>query len=78
MTVKEEITRTLESLSEVDLRHVADYLAFLRFREWRALSSMVDTEQIAALYAECADEDRHLAEQGMAAFCEGLVAEDRR
>ncbi len=78
MTAKEEITRVLDGLSDADLQLVADYLAFLKFQERRARPSIYDPDQVAALYAEFADEDRELAEEGMAAFSQGLVAEDRR
>lgn len=76
MTAKEEITQALDGLSDADLQLVADYLAFLKSQEWRARPSIDDPNQIAALYAEFADEDRQLAEEGMAAFSQGLEQED--
>jgi hypothetical protein len=38
----------------------------------------LDEEQLAALYSEFADEDRNLAEEGMADYAEDLVEEDVR
>ena len=71
------MARELEELSEEDLKQVEDYISFLRFRS-RFQSALVLTEdQLASLYAEFAEEDRRLAEEGMPDFAEGLAKEDR-
>ncbi|MGA9996302.1 MAG: hypothetical protein WBP93_12865 [Pyrinomonadaceae bacterium] len=64
-------------MSEEDLKEVADYLAFLRFRA-RNVLPVFDEAQLATLYAEFDDEDRKLAEEGMADYADGLIEEDAR
>ena len=77
MSTKEQVIEELEALSEADLKEVAEYLAFLKFRS-RNKSHVVDESQLAALYAEFAEEDRNLAEEGMAGYAEGLMEEDAK
>jgi hypothetical protein len=76
MTVREYVSQTLQSLDEAELAEVADYLAYLRFRARSHSVPAIDTGQMAALYAEAAEEDRELAEAGMADYAEGLAKED--
>lgn len=75
MSIKEQVVEELKTLNEAELREVADYLSFLKFRARRTPPSF-DESQLAALYAEFADEDRALAEEGMAGYAEGLARED--
>ena len=75
MSIKEQVVEELRTLTEAELKEVAEYLAFLKFRA-RHPVPMVNESQLAALYAEFADEDRLLAEDGMADYIEGLVEED--
>ena len=76
MTIKEYVTDVIQSLEETELREVADYLAYLRFRaRARAVPRPVDST-LAALYREFGDEDRNLAEEGMADYEQGLRMED--
>lgn len=77
MSIKEQVVEELKSLSETELKEVAEYLAFLKFRSRRAAPAL-DEAQLAALYAEFADEDRNLAEEGIADYAEGLLEEDVR
>jgi hypothetical protein len=76
MTVKEYVTQALESLTDAELQEVAEYVAFLKFRARVALPPQLDEAQLARLYAEFADDDRRLAEEGMAEYQTGLLAED--
>ena len=76
MSVKECIAQELDNFSETELLQVAEYLAFLKFRARTAESPQLDETQIAALYAEFADEDRQLAEEGIADYEASLQAED--
>ena len=62
-------------MDEGGLREVADFVAFLQFRRRRATPEW-DEEKMAALYAEFAEEDRALAEAGMADYAAGLVREE--
>jgi len=77
LSLKEQVVEDLKSLSEAELREVADYLAFLKFRARRSAPAFNEA-QLAALYSEFADEDRHLAEEGLTDYAEGLIEEDVR
>ena len=75
MSVKEQVVEQLKTLSEAQIKEVAEYVAFLKFRT-RTASPPLAEAQLAALYAEFADEDRDLAEAGMREYVEGLARED--
>jgi hypothetical protein len=75
VAIKEFITKELESLNEEQLRQVADFLSFLKFRS-RSRHWTIDESQIAALYSEFAEEDRILAEEGLDEYAELLRQED--
>ncbi len=77
MSTKERVLEEIKLLSEAEIKEVADYLAFLKYRS-RNKSRVIDESQLAALYAEFAEEDRSLAEEGMEEYAEGLVKEDGR
>ena len=77
MSIREQVVEELKNLSEVELKEVAEYVAFLKFRA-RHASSTLDEQQLAVLYSEFADEDRHLAEEGIADYAQGLMEEDVR
>jgi len=77
MSIKELVCRELDHLDESELRQVAEYLAFLRFRERLSSTPLLDEEHLAALYGESAEEDRGLAEEGIAEYGRHLLAEDR-
>jgi len=65
MTNKEYVTDVIQSLEETELREVADYLTFLRFRARAHAVPQPDDSALAALYREFGEEDRNLAEEGM-------------
>ena len=67
MSTKEQVLEEIETLSEAEIKEVAEYLAFLKYRSQNK-SQVVDELQLAALYAEFAEEDRNLAEEGMANY----------
>lgn len=75
MTIEEHVVSELKTLSEAELREVAAYLAFLKFRASHKTSTL-DENHLAALYAEFADEDRQLSEEGITDYAEGLTKED--
>ena len=75
MSTKEQVLEEIETLSETEIREVAEYLAFLKYRV-QSKPHVVDESQLAALYAEFAEEDRHLAEEGISGYAEGLMKED--
>ena len=76
MTVRERVAHELESLSESELRQVVEYLAFLKYRSRFRESISFDEDEVARLYAEFGDEDRQMAEAGIADYAEHLAAED--
>jgi hypothetical protein len=76
MTVKEYVHQTLQTMNDADLKEVAEYLAFLRFRARAHSVPPFDPAQAASLYAESAAEDRDLAEEGMGEYACGLATED--
>ena len=77
MTVKEQVEQQLDELSEAELRQVAEYLEFLKFRS-RDRRPSLDETQLAALYAEFSADDRAMAEEGLEDYVGGLVREDAR
>jgi hypothetical protein len=75
MSTKEQVLEEIEALSEAEIKEVAEYLAFLKYRSQRK-PPVVDESKLAALYAEFDEEDRALAEEGMKDYAEGLAKED--
>jgi hypothetical protein len=76
MSIKEHVIHGLDTLSEAELVQVAEFLAFLKFRARLQPMPELDEAQLATLYAACADEDRALADEGMADYVQGLCQED--
>ena len=76
MSIKDHVIQKLNSMNDADLAQVAEFLAFLRFRARRHATPSLDETQLAALYAEFAEEDRALAEEGMSDYAAGLRQED--
>ena len=74
--LKEKVQQDIERLDESGLKEVADFMAFLQFRARQSPAPDQDDAQLAALYAEFAEEDRALAETGMAEYAAGLARED--
>lgn len=77
MTVKEQVEQQLDDLSEAELRQVAEYLEFLKFRS-RDRKPSFDETQLAALYAEFGADDRAMAEEGLEDYVGGVAKEDAR
>lgn len=78
MTLKQRIKKEIDALGEDQLRQVSDFVAFVRHRKRLSFSPDLTDAQIAQRYAMFAEEDRLLAEEGMADYAKGLAAEDRR
>ena len=76
MLIKEQVVQELDNLSETELRQVAEYMAFLRFRARIRPIPEFDETKLAAFCTEFADEDRKLAEEGMSDYAKGLMKED--
>ncbi len=76
MSVREQIVQAVENLDEAELQQVAEYLAFLKYRARVSAVPTRNSAQVAALYAQFAEEDRDLAEDGMAEYNQSLLVED--
>ena len=78
MSVRENVTAALDTLSDAELQEVAEFVAFLRFRSRLGGVPKLKAAAVAALYAEGGEEDRILAEAGMDTYAENLHEEDQR
>ena len=76
MNTKEQINQQFKQLNEEQLNQVANFIAFLKFRE-KLIKLNLDTEKLAQLYQEFAEEDRQLAEEGINEYADLLTQEDR-
>ena len=76
ISTREKVVIDLADLTEIQLRQVAEYLEFLKFRERQRKALQFDDTELAALYAEFADEDRKLAEADLAEYAANLERED--
>ena len=77
MNAREEVLSTLEVLDESEIEQVAHFISFLKFRRRvQPFATNLDDRQLAALYAEAAEEDRALAEAGLADYEAALLKED--
>lgn len=72
MSLKEFVTHEVQTLGENELQAVAEYVSFLKFRSRTSL----DEARLAALYSEFEQEDRELAQAGMADYARALSQED--
>ena len=76
LSIKAQVTQALDTLSDAELQQVAEYVIFLRFRARVVPPPLVDTSELTGLYAEFADEDRTLAEDGLDSYRDSLHNED--
>ncbi len=72
MSLKEFVAHEVETLQEDELKAVAEYVSFLKFRA--RVSS--DEARLTALYAEFEREDRELAESDLSDYASALSRED--
>jgi hypothetical protein len=72
----ETLKQDIEKLNPSQRQQVADFIAFVKFRDNRHRVSL-DSTQMAELFAEFADEDRALAESGMDDYEAMLDREDK-
>ena len=78
MTLQQTIVRDLATLDEADLNQVAQYLSFLKFRGRTNCQPKAAPQDWERLYQDAANEDRELAEAGMADYSASLASEDAR
>ena len=72
----EALKQDLNRLTHNQLQEVADFIAFLKFRNQHRHRVILDPIQLAELFTEFADEDRTLAEAGMNDYAVMLHQED--
>ena len=76
ISTKEQVVTSLAELNDEQLQTVAEFLEFLRFRQRRKFETQFDDVELEALYAEFTDEDRELAETGLAEYAANLERDD--
>ncbi|HEY9865372.1 MAG TPA: hypothetical protein V6D21_14455 [Candidatus Obscuribacterales bacterium] len=75
MTITSEaLKQDIDFLTDEQLRAVAEFIAFLRFRDQRHRIAL-DPNQLVSLATEFAEEDRILAEAGMDDYAAMLIQE---
>jgi len=74
-TTSQELLKSFDLLPASEKREVASEIIRRTFALDR---DQLDETQLTALYAEFADDDRHLAEEGIENYDRGLVGEDAR
>jgi hypothetical protein len=74
-TTSQELLKSFDHLPASEKREVASEIIRRTFALDR---DQLDETQLTALYAEFADDDRHLAEEGIENYDRGLVGEDAR
>ncbi|MBD2021027.1 hypothetical protein H6F43_12640 [Leptolyngbya sp. FACHB-36] len=73
----EALKQDLDRLTTQQLQQVAEFIAFLKFRDKRRRLAL-DPAQLAALATEFAEDDRALAEVGMSDYAAMLYQEDQQ
>jgi hypothetical protein len=71
------LKQDLDQLTDEQLQQVADFIAFLKFRDKRH-RRILDPARLAPLVTEFAEEDRMLAEAGMEDYAMMLTQEDHQ
>lgn len=74
-TTRETLKQDLDHLTNEQLQQVADFVAFLKFRDRRRRVAL-DPAQLASLTTEFAEEDRMLANAGMDDYAAMLAHQD--
>jgi hypothetical protein len=74
-TTSEELLKSFDHLPASEKREVA---AEIIRRTFALERDQLDEMQLTALYAEFAEDDRHLAEEGIEDYERGMVGEDAR
>jgi len=73
---KESLKQELDFSNDEQLKQVADFIDFIKFRT-KFSQQTTDFSEFADLYQEFAQEDRELAEFGMSEYAETLNREDK-
>jgi hypothetical protein len=72
----ESLKQDLDRLTHNQVQQVADFIAFLKFRDRHRHRVVLDPMQLADLFREFADEDCALAEEGIGDYAVMLQQED--
>jgi hypothetical protein len=72
----EALKQDIDKLNHEQLQQVADFIAFLKFRDKRH-RHILNSNQLVTLATEFAEEDRALAEAGINDYAELLYLEDQ-
>jgi predicted alpha/beta-fold hydrolase len=73
---KERLKQDLDHFNDEQLKQVAEFMEFLKFQA-RLTAPAHNISQFADLYREFAQDDRTLAEVGIADYAEHLAGEDQ-
>lgn len=73
---RETIKQEIDQFNDTQLKQIAEFIEFLKFRN-QFQKKITDLYQSASLYQEFAQEDRELAEIGIADYADLLQREDR-
>ena len=75
LITRDIVKQKVDQLSQEEIQEVANFIAFLKFRNRRSSRSF-DLNQLALLQTEFAEEDRALAEVGISDYTSILNQED--
>ncbi len=75
LTMQEQIAEEIATLNDIELQAVIEYIEFLKHRPVAYQPDMTD-EEMKALYAEFAEEDRQMAEEGVSYSLKGIESEE--
>jgi hypothetical protein len=75
---KEKVSSDITNLNQFQLRQVAEFLDYLKFKEKSKRPRQFDEAEIAKLYQEFGEEDRELAESGLVEYADNLNSEDKK
>ena len=75
---KEKVSSDIINLNDIQLRQVAEFLDYLKFKEKNKRLRQFDESEIAKLYQEFGEEDQELAEINLSDYTENLKFEDAR
>ena len=78
VNTREKVSSDIINLNEFQLRQVAEFLDYLKFKEKNKRPRQFDEPEIAKLYQEFGEEDRELSESGLADYKENLNSEDKK
>jgi hypothetical protein len=71
-----KIQKEIEQLNDTQLKEITEFIEFIKFRS-KFQKKVTDLDQFASLYQEFTQEDRELAEIGMADYAQQLQQEDQ-